>query len=192
MMAYENIQYYLPPTQWQSEVSIWFSTALAKDQAWAVEWATAPKNLPNDLLDHAAGWKRMIPTNPIQRSACFNQLVKLESGYQNFSILGLALTVAICGLLTIVGLFIDTLVGWLRREKTRYMRDQWAVEETLALHKVAYTTLGLWRENEETMPPSSALLHQAYAGPDRASQGSDEGVGLQTKQGYAVVGHQME
>ncbi|KAL5363435.1 hypothetical protein BJX96DRAFT_167478 [Aspergillus floccosus] len=194
LMAYESMQYYLPPTQWQNEVSIWFSTALAKEQAWAVEWATAPKNLPNQLLDQSAGWKSKIPTDPIQRSGCFNQLVPLGPGYQNYSILGLALTVAICGLLTVVGLVIDTLVGWLRREKARFMRDQWAVEETLALHKVAYRTLGLWRENDEAMPPSSVLLHQAPSpGPGRAWQGSsDEGVGVQTKQGYAVVGHQME
>lgn len=187
MMAYESLQYYLSPTQWQDELSIWFSTALAKEQAWAVEWATAPKNLPGNLLEQAPGWKRMIPTDPTQRAACFNQLVTIGMGYQNYSVVGLAFTVAICGLLTVIGLFIDNLVGGLRHERSKFKQDQWDVEETLALHKVAYTTLGLWKENGEAMPPSSALLHQS-----RARQGPDEGVGVSMKQGYAVVGHQME
>jgi hypothetical protein len=113
------------------------------------------------------------------------------SGYENFSILGLALTLVICGLIVIIGLSVDTVVGWLRCGKTRYKRDQWVVEETLALHKAAYTNLGLWRDNGEEMPPSSILLsHSAPSLPPGAEL--DTGVGMGMKHGYAVVRHEVQ
>ncbi|KAF4214795.1 hypothetical protein CNMCM6805_009440 [Aspergillus fumigatiaffinis] len=61
MMAYMNLNSYIPPNQWQIEVSTWFATALAKEQAWAFEWATEPKNLPAESLGH--GWNVTPPIN---------------------------------------------------------------------------------------------------------------------------------
>ncbi|KAJ5153401.1 uncharacterized protein N7482_009879 [Penicillium canariense] len=146
MMAYQNIQTYIPPNQWQIEVSTWFATSLAKDQSQIVEWAAGPKNLPS------GGWHITKPQNKYAQSQCNNQLVPRASGYENFSILGLAVTLMLCGIIVIIGLTIDTVVGWLRRGKSRYMRDQWEMEETLALQKAAYVGMDLWREDEEAIP----------------------------------------
>jgi hypothetical protein len=189
MMAYMNLNSYLPPNQWQIEVSTWFATSLAKEQAWAFEWATAPKNLPPNTLGY--GWNVSAPINAAARSACRNQLMNNASGYENFSILGLALTLVICGLIVIIGLTVDTVVGWLRLGKTRYKRDQWGVEETLALHKAAYINLGLWRDNGEEMPPSSILLNHSASSVPHEAELDTEGVGTGMKHGYAVVGHEV-
>ncbi|PYH79582.1 hypothetical protein BO82DRAFT_385077 [Aspergillus uvarum CBS 121591] len=144
-IAYSNIQFYIPPTQWQTEVTTWFATSLAKEQAWAVEWATAPKNFPaTSLLDQSSvGWNVTAPLSSYARVQCTNQLVHNAAGYANFSVLGLALTVGVCGLIILVGLSVDSVVGWLRGNgRWRYMREQWAVEETLNLHRAAYMGLG--------------------------------------------------
>jgi hypothetical protein len=114
------------------------------------------------------------------------------SGYENFSLLGLALTPIVCGLIVIIGLTVDTVVGWLRRGKTVYKRDQWAVEETLALHKAAYTNLGLWRDNAEEMPSSSILLTNSAQSIPLGAELDAEGVGTGMKHGYAVVGHEVQ
>ncbi|GFF34148.1 hypothetical protein IFM46972_04136 [Aspergillus udagawae] len=189
MMAYMNLNSYLPPNQWQIEVSTWFATSLAKEQAWVFEWATAPKNLPPNTLGY--GWNVSAPINAAARSACRNQLMNNASGYENFSILGLALTLVICGLIVIIGLTVDTVVGWLRLGKTRYKRDQWGVEETLALHKAAYINQGLWRDNGEKMPPSSVLLNHSDSSVPHGAELDTEGVGTGMKHGYAVVGHEV-
>jgi hypothetical protein len=101
--------------------------------------------------------------------------VPRTSEYENFSILGLIITILLCGIIVIVGLTVDTAVGWLRRGKSRFMRDQWEVEDTLALHKAAYLGLGLWRDDEDGMPPSSVLLNpSSQAIPLRAGEAEEE------------------
>lgn len=168
-MAYQNVQLYIPPNQWQIEVSTWFATSLAKEQSLAVEWAAGPKNLP------AGGWHILTPTQTLQLAQCYNQLVRRTSEYENFSILGLIITILLCGIIVIVGLTVDTAVGWLRRGKSRFMRDQWEVEDTLALHKAAYLGLDLWRDDEDGMPPSSVLLNpSSQAIPLRAGEAEEE------------------
>jgi hypothetical protein len=80
----------LPNNQWQKEVSLWLSTALAKEQAWAVEWATAPRN-----VDIANGPIETHPF-PTQETAqqCLTQVVRNTGGYANFSGLELVLILA--------------------------------------------------------------------------------------------------
>ncbi|GFF64340.1 hypothetical protein IFM47457_06188 [Aspergillus lentulus] len=190
MMVYLNLNSYIPPNQWQIEVWTWFATSLAKEQAWAFEWATEPKNLPAESLGQ--GWNVTPPINEAARYACRNQLMNNASGYENFSILGLALALIVCGLIVIFGLTVDAVVGWLRRGKTVYKRDQWAVEETLALHKAAYTNLGLWRDNGEEMPSSSILLSNSTQAIPLGAELDAEGVGTGMKHGYAVVGHEVQ
>jgi hypothetical protein len=152
MMTYQNIQTHLPPNQWQIEVSTWFATSLAKEQTAVIEWATTPKNLPS------TGWHHTAPTLSLLRSQCYSQLVSRGAGYQNFSILGLIITVVFCGVIVILGLTIDMVVGWLLRENSRYKQVQWGLEETLALYKAAFQSHGLWQDGPERMKPSSASL----------------------------------
>ncbi|TID15568.1 hypothetical protein E6O75_ATG07896 [Venturia nashicola] len=147
--AYGNIQQSLPNNQWHKEVSLWFSTSLAKEQAWAVEWATAPKNVDTS--------KGPVETRPFltkeSKAQCLTQLVRSTGGHVNFSVLGLIIILALGGLIIIVGSSIDTLVGWMRTRSARYKRDQWELEETLELHRAAYEALSFGTEGE--LPPST-------------------------------------
>lgn len=82
-----------------------------------------------------------------------------DSGqYQNFSILGMALIIAIGGSIILIGLTIDTVVGWTRSAESRYKSDQWEREDSLSLHKAAYLGFGLWRDDGFHLPPSTALI----------------------------------
>ncbi|CEJ54933.1 hypothetical protein PMG11_01219 [Penicillium brasilianum] len=222
-IAHGNIQFYIPPTQWQTEVSTWFATSLAKEQAWAVEWATAPRNFPaSSLLDASSvGWNVTAPLNSYGRAQCANQLVHNAAGYENFSVLGLALAVAVCGAIILVGSNVDYVVARVRgREgKGRYKTEQWVAEEVLVLLHGLYEASGSWRgDNKEGMVPSSVVLRdivrdlldsEVKVGPEgktynddgRAGQQSDgqgilggeeQGMGVGSrKDSHAVVEHEV-
>ncbi|EAW06581.1 uncharacterized protein ACLA_082720 [Aspergillus clavatus NRRL 1] len=154
---YNNFQYYVPRNQWQIEVSNWFAASLAKEQAWAVEWATSPQN----FASRQPGEKEVWEYNPVStvsgQHQCRNQLVHSNGEYKSLSILGMALTLAVGGLIIVTGLFLDIVVGFFQRKKWLYLREQWEMEETLALHKAVYQSIGFSPDANEDLPPSSAL-----------------------------------
>jgi len=159
------------PNQWQIEVSNWFSTGLAKEQFWAVEWATQPRNFPDTPISQDPGWKYTPPSNATQLNQCKNQMMQLSSSteHQSFSILGLSVIFVVGSAIIIVSLTVESVVGWFHDRFDgwgRYKKEQWEAEETLALHQAAYTGLGLWRDDEQDMPPSSALIPAEMLGEE--------------------------
>ncbi|KAF2192030.1 hypothetical protein K469DRAFT_696089 [Zopfia rhizophila CBS 207.26] len=181
--SWDRISWPIPKTQWQHEVSIWFQTCLAKEQSWAVEWATAPRNLQATLAGDGAALNVTPPINDEGRQQCSQQMVHGNGAHQSFSVLGLALTLALGGIIILTGLAIDVVVGRLRPQSTRYKKEQWDVEEVLALHKAAYAGRGLWDDNQDSsrLHPSTILLRQSAAVND------DKGSGSARKTGYSVV-----
>jgi hypothetical protein len=153
-MVMGNLQTFSPSNQCQIEVANWFAMSLAKEQSSVLEWATGPKIFPS------AGWHINTPNNTTLLSQCYNQLVPRTADYENFSVLGLIITLVLCGLIVLIGPTIDTVVSWLHRKST-YMREQWEAENTLALHMAAYPSLGLWRDDEEGAPPSCVILNSS-------------------------------
>jgi hypothetical protein len=148
--AYGLIQKSLPNDQWQKEVSLWFSNSLAKEQAWAVEWATIPRN-----VDTTSGPVKTHPLpNKETEQQCLSQLVRDTGGHINFSVLGLIIILAIGGLIIVIGLSIDSIVGLVRSRKGKYKKEQWEVEETLELHRAAYAGMG-FETGEGELPPST-------------------------------------
>ncbi|KAH9204414.1 hypothetical protein DL95DRAFT_496441 [Leptodontidium sp. 2 PMI_412] len=155
---YDGQQLPLPSNQWQKEVSIWFSTCLAKDQAWAEEWSTMPRNLPIQLNQKNSPFDSNYPTDATLRIQCSNQLVRDAGRHQNFSVLGIGLILGLGGLIIVVGLTIDVAVGFLRPQKSRFRKDEWEMEEVLALHIAAYAGLGLWDDSSTNeLPPSTVF-----------------------------------
>lgn len=164
-----------PANQWQIEVSSWFSTALASEQSWAVEWATQPKFLDKGV----AGWSYGQINDTAGEAQCGTQLmhIAISTGHRNFSVLGMSLIIGLGSIIIIVGLTIDSCVGSCRRYKAlQYKKEQWDAENTLALHRAAYARLGLWPEEETEMQPSSALLSSTPSGEDfRGGIGWEQG-----------------
>src|SRR5436190_11255986 len=77
-------------TQWHKEVSIWFAISLARLQASVVEWAVGPK-----YLVPGSGIQVKSTLLFIEKIMCRNQLVRNTGPYQSFSVLGVALILAI-------------------------------------------------------------------------------------------------
>jgi hypothetical protein len=174
-----NVQQYSPVNQWQVEAATWFATCLAKEQFWAIEWATQPRNFPAPVPGEDPGWTYTPATTDTALAQCRNQLMRsnLSSGYQSFSVLGLGLILVIGVIIILVALLVDSIAGSCcthsRFDSSRYKREQWEAEETLALHRAAYAGLGIWREGRYgAMPPSSALLYSAR-GPEDEEENNE-------------------
>lgn len=117
-----------------------------------IEWATEPTNIdPSPQIDITS-----TLNTTYERVMCANQLIHSTSSHQSFSILGLALIIALSGIIIIVGIIIDMIGGWIERSLRRGWRDvQWRLEETLQLHRGAYSAegmKGIWEESLDAVP----------------------------------------
>lgn len=101
----------MPNNQWQKEVITWFSIALAKEQTWALEWATSIRNV--DLSSPAVKgvFNATPPRSPEAAKQCQNQLARNPGTHINFSLLGVILILVISGIIIITGLCVDTVTG---------------------------------------------------------------------------------
>jgi hypothetical protein len=157
--TYDDVQYSIPPNQWQIEVSLWFSTCLAKEQQWAVEWATAPTYINFAAQKNISGsWKPSPLTDAAAKQQCQQQMVQSSGGYQSFSVLGIALILALGGLIIVMGLTVDMVAGKFGPESSKFKNEQWDNEETLALLRTVYVASGMGRDGfAARLPPITAL-----------------------------------
>jgi hypothetical protein len=140
------------------EVWLWFATSLAKEQSWAVEWATSTTYIDFATQENGTGTFALNPPkDAAARQQCGQQMVRNAGGFQSFSVLGIALILSVGGVIIVMGLTIDVVVVKNRLERSEYRRGQWDAEETLALHKAVYTANGLESESEELFLPITAL-----------------------------------
>ncbi|KAF7596858.1 hypothetical protein BBP40_012458 [Aspergillus hancockii] len=162
---YNGIQYGVPATQWQIEVSSWFALSLAKEQAWAVEWATSPVNFAPRTTDEEQPWSYSPATDESGQYQCRNQLVHNSGEYKSLSLLGVGVILGVGGVIILLGLFLDILVGFFQRGKRKYLREQWETEEILGLHKSSYRALGVSTNWADEVPPSSVFQGLSPPGP---------------------------
>jgi hypothetical protein len=170
--TYLGISSPIPANQWQIEVSLWFSTCLAKEQQWAVEWATAPTFIDFAPQGNTTGaFTTNPPTDAAAKQQCRQQLVHNAGGYQSFSVLGIALILALGGLIIVTGLTVDTIAASFGPESSKFRREQWDAEETLALHSSLYAANGLGSDGlDEQLPPVTALLRGRKGTTDTENQ----------------------
>jgi hypothetical protein len=91
---------------------------------------------------------------------CRNQMVRDIGQHQSFSLLGLALIIALGGVIIVLGMVTDTLVGWLQiGRKTEYRRRQWILEENLQLQRAAYEGIGVgnWEKGLTVIPTTTGV-----------------------------------
>ena len=148
----------LPANQWHKEVSIWFSTGLAKEQASAVEWATMPRNLHPTYPGEEAQWTASNQTSPVGRKQCRNQLVRSTAAYLNFSVLGMILILVFGGVIMLLGVYIDVIVAWLRRPSSKYKSLEWNYDNVLELQRALHATYGQSPNEDGIMPHYSVPL----------------------------------
>jgi hypothetical protein len=147
------IQPYLPPNQWTVEVAGWFAAQMANLQRSMLEYATGPTDLGDD------GYVVGPSTLPSQK-LCRSQMAPLASTYQNFSLLGIVLILVGGGLLIVLGLTIDVVVGAIQR---RWFHDSpgwlgWVLDEKLQLQRMAYEGAGwgVWQGQTNAIPVTQA------------------------------------
>lgn len=139
----------LPNNQWQIESSSWFATSLAKLQRITVEYATGPDFLPE-------GFSVLQMNDSISQNMCRNQKVRDTGANTSFSVLGVALIIALGGLTILTNMILEPIVGWFqRRHKTNdHRRLQWILDEKLQLQRVAYEEAGIgqWQGLMDSVP----------------------------------------
>ncbi|OQU98126.1 hypothetical protein CLAIMM_03951 [Cladophialophora immunda] len=117
----------LPPTQWMTEVSGVVCVYLS---------STAGQLSPNTSVGH---------------DICRSQKVSARDGYQNFSVLGISIIIGVGTLIIIIGLTIDTIVGWMQTKFKRgeYRLLSWELDDKLQLQRMAYEGAGWgpWKDH---------------------------------------------
>ncbi|KAI9716556.1 MAG: hypothetical protein M1812_005287 [Candelaria pacifica] len=148
--VYDKSQAPLPNNQWQIESSSWFATSLAKLQRIAVEYATGPDFLPE-------GTSVQAPTDELSRAMCRSQKVRDTGSNTSFSVLGVAVIIALGGLLILTNMILEPIVGWIQgrsKNPNQHRRLQWILDEKLQLQRVAYEEagIGLWQGPMDLVP----------------------------------------
>lgn len=131
----------LPNDQWMIECRSWFNTALAKLQRSVVDYATGPAH---------EGYMHYITQDPESdawQQVCRSQRVKNPGGFQNFSLLGVTLILALGTVVILLGLTIDKIVGLVQRVffPRAYGRLAWALDSKFQLQRMAFEGAG-WNQ----------------------------------------------
>jgi hypothetical protein len=130
----------LPPNQWEIELSGWFSATLAVLQQQIVEAATEPLNSSNESVITG-------PSDEFELAICKRQMIRNASGYQNFSILGVAIILSMGSFIIILGTTIDSIWGlaqkvFQRKHYTSYGLLAWETDGFLQLQIMAQEAAG--------------------------------------------------
>jgi hypothetical protein len=143
----------LPNNQYQIEFSSWFAVALARLQIAVVEYSTGPTNQQDlDAL--------VRPNTTEGKNLCRSILVQSTGNFQNFSVLGIAIIIAVGGVIILLGASIDTIVGWLQ-SKNNPRRLQWRADSKFQIQRMAYEGAGWgpWENCDGTIPYIATNMH---------------------------------
>ncbi|KAF4540320.1 Cytochrome p450 protein [Lasiodiplodia theobromae] len=129
----------LPTNQWQLEAESWHAATLVALQGSMTQVAkgTSDENLKSFLR---------APNNTAERNLCNNQKIPTAS-HSNFSVFGLALTLALGSAVVLLSYVLEPLTACFqhRRHSRRatYARLEWVTDETLQLQRQAYEQAGM-------------------------------------------------
>ena len=172
----------LPPNQWQLEMQGWVDKGLADLQLKIVEYATGPTNIVvGSRVDQP--WEDEdgdITVNAAAKAMCYSQMINDTTDTVSFSGLGMLVLFGIGGLIIVLSLFIEMIVGWLQQKFNigMHARMCWLLDDKLQLHRYLNQELGhgQWQEDFEHMPATVspqqfdtlAVAYQKSAGNDKA------------------------
>jgi hypothetical protein len=141
----------LPNNQWELEVKNWFQIGLNNVQRMVVNSATGP---PGQFAQYTFNQTR----SPALQWMCENQIIQRDD-FTNFSTLAIALIFSIGGIVILLSLFMESLVGWarIRFNGDLWRQEKWWMDGTLQLQRAAFENSGLggvWRVGMEDIPIS--------------------------------------
>ena len=137
----ENKVISLPDNQWQNEMLNLHNIMLAYMQSLMVSYVTGPS-----LFSSPSYQKYIIPPQtPEEEQLCRHQIV-WRNDYYHFSILGIALILAIGLFIILVNLSLEPLIRTLRNirknDRGLYKQLEWDMTETLQLQRLVYEGQG--------------------------------------------------
>ncbi|KAJ2995305.1 hypothetical protein NUW58_g1310 [Xylaria curta] len=148
--------------QWQLDVSHWWATTLAAQQASFVNTV----NGPPDIFQIPRDWIRG-PMDDLEREACHSQKVR-SAAHSSFNMFGLAFFFVAGSLIIIASLALEPLLAALHNRwgYRRYAYLEWVSQETLQLQRLAHEQLGFgtWSGATNTIPTTK--LDEKLAGLD--------------------------
>lgn len=157
LQAHDNMDGFLmgplPSEQWKREALFWESISLAALQIATVEVATGPWG--NPFVQKYV--QKTVPEVSGNQS-CYPQVVR-NAAYTSFSVLGLALTMALGGVIVLVANAVEPVCAfvqkrWSKRGRGTYRRLEWVTNEALQLQRMVHEELGLgtWTGTAQEIP----------------------------------------
>jgi hypothetical protein len=137
---YQEVSIGLPEDQWQRELRSWFETSLAEVQVTVASIAIGvPSSVPAEFV--------FFP------DICYPQMIRGVAGFQNFSIVGLVVILAIGGVIICLGISLEPLVTFINRKSRsragQYARLQWVLDGKFQLQRMAFEGAG-WNGWDDT------------------------------------------
>lgn len=157
----------LPRDQWRAEVARWFGISMALLQGAFLEFATGPAPVAGDSADpDGEGMRRLV--EPIEddavREGCKSQRIGIggAAGVRNFDLAALV-GVVVPGMgIVVLGLTLDTVVGWCQRRMERGLRrgKQWGSDGMFQLGRLAAEARGIggWEDVDSSVPTTDEWL----------------------------------
>lgn len=161
------LQLFLPPTQWETEVSSWFQDGLALLQHLSQEFATGRLVDPDlegqiwaPTRDSNYTWTRALAEQ------CLGQRVKNTQGTLSFSILGIAVIFSFVGLILLTSCILEPITDYVRSKhpsrKGAYKQLTWAMDHHLQMQRLLFEKgaseegqYGLWTDSPGQSIPTT-------------------------------------
>ena len=192
------IQIGLPNNQWMREVSTWYGVSMALLQQKIVQYATGPPYVPE-------GYKLLGPLNEFEERICKNQKIRSSGRTTSFSVLGIAVILAVGSLLILTHLVLDMILQFVRQifGWKEYKSLQWTIDGKYQLQRLAYEEAGqgVWTGGASAVPvtmqrdrigvpknvdPNHPRLNQAGASSVAYVPETPESEGLMAPKGFNI------
>lgn len=136
-MVYSPSATNFPSTQWHTEITYWMSLIVNYFQQANLDYSTGQFAASTDYIAPTTRSNSTSP-DPEQDAAyalCQNQMINTDV-YRNFNFFAMLLLVVICLIITVAGLVIEDLVGYLRQRKLQFSgansrQDMWIANSDL-------------------------------------------------------------
>ena len=150
----------LPSNQWQREMHSWVNKGLADLQRKTVEFATGPLNVATGSYIYKPWKEDNSDLSKIQEAMCYSQMINDTTDTVSFSILGMAILFSVGGVIILLSLIIDSLVGWFQKRfhTGEHARMCWLLDDKLQLQRYLNQELGhgQWNNEPDSMPSTGA------------------------------------
>lgn len=159
----------LPPNQWFLEVKNLHATMLASMQSLMLARVSGPAN--PDFRQY------MDPASTDDEQTLCTSQIATRNDYASFSTFGVALILALGGVIIIIGLSLESITSNVRKSRNRgtHRQLEWDVSEVLQLQRLAYEGQGMgnWSGGADSVPTTAR--EDRFGIPAWSDKGEEKG-----------------